>query len=148
LRSRSTIDQAMGVLMTHARLTADEAFRGPASAVPGRQRQASRRRSGGHRRGDAQGVSGCRALPVVDEPCAVGARGATVLCGARGPRTGSPWTPPAPRTTICRHRGRTPAGLLPRPVRHVGDSWWWTGGSGRAGSRRAKRIYSALSTWP
>jgi len=35
-----------------------------------------------------------------------GARVATVPCGARGPRAGSPWTPLGPRATICRHRGR------------------------------------------
>jgi hypothetical protein len=46
---------------------------------------------------------------------AVGARGATVLCGARGPRTGSPWTPPAPRTTICRYRGRSPGSCSSPP---------------------------------
>src|SRR4051794_28657608 len=31
---------------------------------------------------------------------AEGDRAATVLCGARGPRTGSPWTPPGPRSTL------------------------------------------------
>jgi hypothetical protein len=37
-----------------------------------------------------------------------GARVATVPCGARGPRAGSPWTPGGPGTTICRPRGRAP----------------------------------------
>jgi hypothetical protein len=47
-----------------------------------------------------------------------GARRATVLCGARGPRTGSLWTPSAPRTTICRRRGglRADCSGCTRPV--------------------------------
>ena len=51
--------------------------------------------------------------PAPSTPGARRARGTTVLCGARGPRTGSPWTPRAPRTTICRHRGRSPADCAP-----------------------------------
>src|SRR4051794_18135975 len=42
-----------------------------------------------------------------------GARGATVLCGARGPRAGSPWMPRAPRTTICRIGEGPLTGLCP-----------------------------------
>ena len=53
-------------------------------------------------------VAGLGVVWVVSRGAA-GARGATVLCGARGPRAGSPWMPPTPRTTICRHRGRSPA---------------------------------------
>ena len=50
----------------------------------------------------------------------VGARGATVLCGVRGPRTGSPWTPHAPRTMIRRLREGSLAD--PRKVRRTGAS--------------------------
>jgi hypothetical protein len=58
---------------------------------------------------------------------AAGARGATVQCGARGPRTGSPWTPCGPRTTICRHRGRlTLVGVMATPTSHAFEVCRWS----------------------